>query len=162
PLHRRHGRARQELLQRPRVPLRLRGSREEDPGPLPRGPQGRGDGGRSRRAGRRGVARRFEGAHPRPPRGVARVAGRHPQLRYAQGRDPALSGRDPTLTYRDLALADGGAKPLRCGIVGTWVVAGLLGPSYPGWSPRSLVGSPHPLLQVCYTRMAYRISTGAP
>src|SRR5262249_425628 len=51
-LHRRHGRPREELLQRPRVPLRLRGGREEDPGPLPRRTQGRGDGRRSRRAGR--------------------------------------------------------------------------------------------------------------
>ena len=49
PLHRRHGRARQELLQRPRLPLRLRGRGEEDPGPLPRRQEGRG--------GRRGARR---------------------------------------------------------------------------------------------------------
>ena len=47
-LHRRHGRARQELLQRPRLPLRLRGGREEDPGPLPRREEGRGRRPRSR------------------------------------------------------------------------------------------------------------------
>ena len=42
-LRRRHGRAGQELLQRPRVPLRLRGRGEGDPGPLPRRQEARGD-----------------------------------------------------------------------------------------------------------------------
>ena len=35
-LRRRHGRARQELLQRPRLPVRLREGGQGDPGPLPR------------------------------------------------------------------------------------------------------------------------------
>ena len=43
-LRRRHGRPRQELLQRPRLPVRLRGGGQGDPGPLPRRQEGRGRG----------------------------------------------------------------------------------------------------------------------
>ena len=42
PLRRRHGRQGQELLQRPRPPLRLREGGRGDPGPLPRRQEGRG------------------------------------------------------------------------------------------------------------------------
>ena len=45
---------------------------EEDPGPLPRRQEGRGGRRGARSARRRGRAGRPEGAHPRPPRGVAR------------------------------------------------------------------------------------------
>ena len=57
-LHRRHGRARQELLQRLRAAARLRGRGREDPGPVPRRQEGRGDGRGSRRARRRDRAGR--------------------------------------------------------------------------------------------------------
>ena len=50
-LRRRHGRPGQELLQRPRPPLRLRGRGRRDPGPLPRRQEGRGGGQGARRAG---------------------------------------------------------------------------------------------------------------
>src|SRR5690606_29120488 len=74
-LHRRHGRARQELLQRLREAARLRGGRREDPGPLPVREEGRGDGRGAGRAGRLDRAARPEGADPRPPRGLEGVAG---------------------------------------------------------------------------------------
>ena len=69
-LHRRHGRARQELLQRLREAPRLRGRGREDPGPLPRREEGRGDGRGARRARRRDRAGRPEGAHRRAARGL--------------------------------------------------------------------------------------------
>ena len=58
PLHRRHGRARQELLQRLRQTPRLRRRGEEDPGPLPERQAGRGGGSRARRPDRSGGAGR--------------------------------------------------------------------------------------------------------
>src|SRR6266704_1693358 len=91
-LHRRHGRARQELLQRARLPLRLRGGREEGAGPLPRRQEGRGDGRGAERARRRGVAGGPAGPHPRPARGVARVGGVDAHLRHAAGGGDADVG----------------------------------------------------------------------
>src|SRR5579883_523706 len=84
--------AREELLQRPRLPLRLRRRGEAHPGPLPRRQEGGGDGARPRRARRRGVARRPEGAHPRPPPALARLPGGHAHLRHAAGGGAAGAG----------------------------------------------------------------------
>ena len=53
PLRRRHGLAREELLQPDRVAVRVRGRRARGAGPLPRGPQGGGGGEAARRADRR-------------------------------------------------------------------------------------------------------------
>ena len=53
----RHGLAREELLQRARAPLRLRGGRRRGPGPLPRRQEGRGRRGDPGRADRPGDAR---------------------------------------------------------------------------------------------------------
>ena len=92
-LHRRHGRARQELLQRSRLPLRLRGGgrrgsrtstwparrRRRRPRCPTRSPT------RSRCAAR--------GAHPRPPRGVARERRDHADLRDDPDRGAAVDGR---------------------------------------------------------------------
>src|SRR6476661_4018427 len=72
-LRRRHGLARQELLQRARAALRLRGRGARGAGPLPRGQARRGDGGAARRADRPGLAGRPEGPRARAP---ARVRGR--------------------------------------------------------------------------------------
>ncbi len=60
-LHRRHGRARQELLLRPGLPFRLRGRGEADPGRLPVRPQGRGRRPGPGRAGREDLAHRPAG-----------------------------------------------------------------------------------------------------
>ncbi len=60
-LHRRHGRAGLELLQRPRLRVRLRGRGEADPGSLPRRQAARRGGGGARRArGRDGAGRPAE------------------------------------------------------------------------------------------------------
>ena len=75
-LRRRHGRARQELLQRPHVPLRLRRRGGADPGALPRWLEARRRGGGPGRLRRRGRARRAEGAARGAARGMARVAAR--------------------------------------------------------------------------------------
>src|SRR5437762_1544797 len=87
------GMARQELLQRPRVPLRLRSGGEEGAGPLPRRQEGRGDGRGAERARRRGVAGGPAGPHPRPARGVARVGGDDAHLRHAAGGGDADARR---------------------------------------------------------------------
>ena len=71
-LHRRHGRARQELLQLAHAALRLRGGRGEDPGALPLRDEGRGGDDGAGRARRRDRARRAEGADRRAARGLAR------------------------------------------------------------------------------------------
>ena len=57
-LHRRHGRARLEFLQRPRLRVRLRGRGAADPGSLPRRQAARRGGGGARRARGRDGARR--------------------------------------------------------------------------------------------------------
>ena len=72
PLRRRNGGARQELLQRPRLPVRLRGSGQDHPGSLPVGQEGRGRGGGARRPRGRGVAC----ADPRRGSGSASMRGR--------------------------------------------------------------------------------------
>ncbi len=87
------GMARQELLQRARVPLRLRSGGEEGAGPLPRRQEGRGDGRGAERARRRGVAGGPAGPHPRPARGVARVGGDDAHLRHAAGGGDADARR---------------------------------------------------------------------
>ena len=97
-LRRRHGRPRQELLQRPRLPVRLREGGQGDPGPLPRRQQARrrGEGAagvaRGRQPGRPGVVR--QGADRRLPRGRRhqppgrarlRRPGRHHRARSRSG-----------------------------------------------------------------------------
>src|SRR4029077_10676692 len=90
-----------ELLQRSRLSLRLRGTCQDDPGPLPGRQEGRGHGRRPERARRRGRALRPQGTHHGPPGGLARVARRHddPGARATggashDGRDRALSTAD--------------------------------------------------------------------
>ena len=102
-LHRRHGRARQELLQRPRLPLGyedaakkiqdlyLGGKKREAIAAVPDA------------AGRRGGAGRSDGAHPRPARGVAGV-GRDDLAR----RDARRRGLAHARGARALASARGG------------------------------------------------------
>src|SRR5438034_9723075 len=87
------GMARKALLQRARVPLRLRSGGEEGAGPLPRRQEGRGDGRGAERARRRGVAGGPAGPHPRPARGVARVGGDDAHLRHAAGGGDADARR---------------------------------------------------------------------
>ncbi|MEZ5166120.1 MAG: LLM class flavin-dependent oxidoreductase [Acidimicrobiales bacterium] len=60
-LRRGHGSQGEELLQRPVPELRLRGGGGEDPGPVPRRSQGRGDGRRAPGLPRRDRHGRFEG-----------------------------------------------------------------------------------------------------
>ena len=80
-----HGRARAELLLRPRVPLRLRGGRRPHPGAVPgRAPAGGGGGG-ARRARRRGRALRAARADPGAPRGC----GATPGSRRSSARRPS-------------------------------------------------------------------------
>jgi len=87
------GMARKELLQRARVPLRLRSGGEEGAGPLPRRQEGRGDGRGAERARRRGVAGGPAGPHPRRARGVARGGGDDAHLRHAAGGGDADARR---------------------------------------------------------------------
>ena len=64
-VRRRHGVAREELLQPARAALRVRGGREEGAGPVPRRQEGRGRRGAARRADRHGRAGRAEGSRAR-------------------------------------------------------------------------------------------------
>jgi alkanesulfonate monooxygenase SsuD/methylene tetrahydromethanopterin reductase-like flavin-dependent oxidoreductase (luciferase family) len=82
-LRRRHGRPRQELLQRAGRPLRLRRRRGHRAGPLPGRPQGRGRRGRARRAGGRHLA-------GRSPRVGRRAAGRAARRRASPRWSPRL------------------------------------------------------------------------
>ncbi len=89
PLRGRHGRQGHELLQRPGLPLRLRGRGQGDPGPLPRRQEGRGGGQGARRAAgpdqplrSRGLG---QGAHRRVQGGRRDHADGHP------GRTPTPS-----------------------------------------------------------------------
>ena len=74
-VRRRHGIARQELLQPARAALRVRGRRQEGPGPVPGRQEGRGRRGDARRADRHGRARRAEGPRQGPARAAYRDAG---------------------------------------------------------------------------------------
>jgi F420-dependent oxidoreductase-like protein len=79
PLHRRHGRQGQELLQRSGPPLRLREGGRGDPGPLPRRQEGRGRRQGPVRPPPEDLPHRHGGLRPRPrgrPEGVRR---HHPQ-----------------------------------------------------------------------------------
>ena len=69
-VHRRHGRQGQELLQRPRPPLRLRGGGRADPGPLPRRQEGRGAAEVPEELRARDLADRAPGAGRRAAAGV--------------------------------------------------------------------------------------------
>ena len=110
PLHRRHGRQGQELLQRPVRAVRLRGGGRADPGPLPRGQEGRGRGRRTgrpdgdvqpRRTGvlRQGAHRGLQGRRCHPPqrrpghRGPGRRRSRSSRSGSADGRRNAGEAR---------------------------------------------------------------------
>ena len=73
-------------------PHGLRGRGAQDPGPVLRGPARRGDPARADPVRRRDLARRFEGAHPRPARGVEGEPG-HDDHRERRPRDAADDGR---------------------------------------------------------------------
>ncbi len=105
-VRRRHGRARQELLQRPAVPVRLREGGEGDPGPLPRRQQARRRGDRADRAARAG--------QPRRPRVVRQGADR--RLRRGRGDQPPGDARPPTTRpRRSVSCASSSTDPRRSG-----------------------------------------------
>ena len=99
-VRRRHGLARQELLQPARAALRLRGRGPRDPGPLPRGQARRGDGGAARRADRPRVALRARGPRARPaarlPRRGRRDAGHHADWRGPRRAASSSCGWSPS------------------------------------------------------------------
>jgi F420-dependent oxidoreductase-like protein len=88
----------------------LRGRGEAHPGPVPRRPQGRGDGRGAERTRRRGRALRPAGAHPRPARGVARVARRHDDPRGRPARGRAHDGRARAVESVFTSQIDGGSS----------------------------------------------------
>ncbi|CAA9273204.1 MAG: N5,N10-methylenetetrahydromethanopterin reductase-related protein, partial [uncultured Corynebacteriales bacterium] len=90
-LHRRHGRPRQELLQRRHRAVRLRRRGRRGAGALPRRPPGRGRRRAAGRAGPRGVAGRAAGRGRGAGRRLRR-GGRHHAERAATGRHPRAAG----------------------------------------------------------------------
>src|SRR5262249_38039658 len=90
-----------ELLQRPRAPLRLRGGRQEHPGSLSRGEEGRGGSRGSRCPRGRGGAVRAEGANPRAPADLEKFGGDHADLRCRPDGGAAPHGRARPLSWRE-------------------------------------------------------------
>ncbi len=102
-----HGRAREELLQQARDALRLRRRGQGDPGSVPLGQAGRGDGKDPRRPDRQGGAHGPEGTREGTARRIPR-GGRRDTARDAGGRHPGGPAADDAGPGRDCRLTGSG------------------------------------------------------